>query len=72
MGPKTNREMLRDAVRDFEIECDYQRIADSERLVSLGDLADDFLAEQEKYEAAVDLLTDAEIDRLIEEVRGDA
>jgi hypothetical protein len=70
MGPKTNRELLRDAVRDFEIEYDYNRI-DSERLETLGDLADDFMAEQEKREAAVDLLTDEEIDRMIEEARGD-
>jgi len=62
---KSNREKLRDAVQDFNLEYDYNRI-DVEMLESLGNLADDFMAAQE------DRLTDAEIDRLIAETRGDA
>jgi len=62
---KSNREKLRDAVQDFNLEYDYNRI-DVEMLESLGNLADDFMAAQE------DQLTDAEIDRLIAETRGDA
>jgi len=66
MGPKTNREIMREAAREAEIEYDYSRI-DSERLETLGDLTDDFMAAQGDLEAAVDLMTDAEIDRLIAE-----
>jgi len=62
---KSNREKLRDAVQDFNLEYDYNRI-DVEMLESLGNLADDFMAAQE------DRLTDAEIDRLIAETRSDA
>lgn len=62
---KSNREKLRDAVQDFNLEYDYNRI-DVEMLESLGNLADDFMAAQE------DQLTDAEIDRLIAETKGDA
>lgn len=69
MGPKTNREVLREAARDAEIEFDYSRI-DSDRFETLGDLAEDFMAAQGDLEAVVDLMTDAEIDRLIEEANG--
>lgn len=68
MEPKTNRETLKDAVREFDLEYDYNRI-DAEMLGSLDDLSDDFMAAQE---AAIDHLTDAEIDRLIAEERGGA
>jgi hypothetical protein len=71
MGPKTNREILREAARDAEIEYDYSRI-DSERFETLGDLTEDFMAAQADLEAAVDQMTDAEIDRMIEEAHGDA
>ncbi len=66
MGPRTNREIMREAARDAEIEYDYSRI-DSDRFETLGDLTADFMAAQGDLEAAVDLMTDAEIDRLIEE-----
>ena len=69
MGPRTNREVLKEAVRNFDIEYDYGRI-DTEGLETLGELADDFMREQDNLEAAVDHLTDAEIDRLIAEERG--
>jgi hypothetical protein len=62
MGPKSNREKLRDAVHDFNLEYDYNRV-DVEMLESISHLADDFMAEQE------DQLTDAEIDRLIAETK---
>lgn len=70
MGPsKSNREVLRDAVQDFNLEYDYRRI-DSEMIGSLGDLADDFMAVQDNLTAGIDQLTDAEIDDLIAEMQG--
>ena len=66
MGPRTNREVMREAAREAEIEYDYSRI-DAEHLETLGDLTEDFMAAQHDAEVAVDLMTDAEIDRLIAE-----
>ena len=66
MGPKTNREIMREAAREAEIEYDYSRI-DSELIETLGDLTEDFMVAQHDAEVAVDLMTDAEIDRLIAE-----
>ena len=58
---KSNREKLREAVQDFNLEYDYNRI--DVEMLELGGLADDFMAAQE------DQLTDAEIDRLIAETK---